>query len=111
MRFEILILWLASVVATNAWAECVPPEEGSVPDGSKATEKEMTTGQDLIREFMSANGRYRNCLDEEVAALGDAVTDEQKASNTQLYNSSVDREQQLVEMYNTQVRAFNEANP
>ena len=111
MRFRILFLLLALFVTTSAWAECVPPEDVSVPDGSKATEEEMTAGQDLIREFMTANGRYRNCLDEKVAALGDAATDEQRASNTQLYNSSVDREQQIVEMYNSQVRAFNEANP
>ena len=96
MRFRILFLLLALFVTTSAWAECVPPEDVSVPDGSKATEEEMTAGQDLIREFMTANGRYRNCLDEKVAALGDAATDEQRASNTELYNTSVDREQQIV---------------
>jgi len=111
MRFKIFVLWLASIVATSAWAECVPPENVSVPDGSQATEDEMSAGQELIREFMTANGSYRNCLDEEFAALGDEVTDEQKASNTQLYNSSVDREQQIVELYNSEVRAFNKANP
>ena len=106
-----LILIVASLAAGTAIAECVAPEEVSVPDGSTATEEELSQGQEIIRDFMKANERYRKCLDDDLASLGDAATVEQKALNTQLFNSSVDREQALVEMYNKQVRAFNEANP
>ena len=60
---------------------------------------------------MTANESYRQCLDDEVAALGEEASDELKASNNQLYNLAVDREQALVDSYNQQVRAFNEANP
>ena len=110
-RMQTLVLILAALCAGTALAECVPPEEVSVPDGAKASEEELTKGQEVIRTFMMANESYRQCLDKDLASLGDAATDEQKALNTKLFNSSVDREQALVEMYNQQVRAFNEANP
>lgn len=110
-RNHFLLLTLAPLWAASANAECVPPDVVSVPDGAKATEEEMTTGQDYIRDFMTANEQYRKCLDDQVASLGEEATDEQRASSTQLYNLSVDREQALVENYNEQVRAFNEANP
>ena len=111
MRIQILLMLTVGALATSAHGECVPPDDVSVPNGSEATEEEMTKGQDFIRAFMTANDQYRKCLDKEVSALGDDATDEQRASNTRLYNSSVDREQKLVETYNTEVRAFNEANP
>ena len=110
-RIRILVLTLALITTATAFADCTPPSEVSVPDGAKASEEEMTSGQDFIREFMAANERYRQCLDDETAALGEGLTDEQKASNTLLYNQSVDREQALVETFNNQVRAFNKANP
>lgn len=111
MMIRIAILILASMVGVNAYAKCDPPEEVLVPDGANATEDDMTTGQDFIRKFMSANEDYRKCLDDEVAELGDEATEEAKASSTQLYNLSVDREETLVENFNTEVRAFNKANP
>lgn len=110
-RIRIPILILASMAAAASYADCDPPAEVSVPDGAKASEEEMTKGQEYIRVFMAANERYRKCLDDEVSSLGESATDEQKASNTYLYNLSVDREQELVETFNNQVRSFNEANP
>jgi hypothetical protein len=110
-QLQIPVLIFSALCAGAALAECLPPEEVTVPDGAKASEEELTKGQEVIRKFMMANESYRQCLDKDLAALGDAATDEQKALNTQLFNSSVDREQALVEKYNQQVRAFNEANP
>ena len=111
IRIRSLLTMLALMVTVTAFADCAPPEDVSVPDGTKASEEEMTKGQDFIRDFMTANERYRQCLDDEAAALGAELTDEQKASTTSLYNESVDREQALVETFNNQVRAFNKANP
>ena len=110
-RNTISFLAVAIFFSAGAGAECIAPEMVSVPEGAKATEEEMTEGQEYIREFMAANDKYRKCLDEEIASLGEEATDEAKIASNQLYNTSVDREQALVDSYNEQVRAFNEANP
>ena len=65
-----------------------------------------------FREFQSALEKYRSCLEDDFESLNDrSRTEEKKELFVQRYDRSVDREQELAEELNEQIRRFNRTSP
>lgn len=92
-----------------AQAACDYPAAVDVPDGSTATEAQMSAANAAVREYMAAVESYLACMDDEEKALGDAVTDEQKKVHTAKHNAAVDALNAVAARYNEQVQAFKKA--
>lgn len=109
---------IATLVATTlllaggaAWAGCDYPDEPTTPDAEKMTLEEFKAAIAEFKEFQSALEDYRKCLEDDYESLDeDSRTDERKELFVRRYDSSVDREQQLAEQMNEQIRLFNEIN-
>ena len=92
-----------------AWAGCDYPDEPTTPNAEKMTLEEFRAAIGEFREFQGALEEYRKCLEDDFESLDeDSKTDERKELFVKRYDSSVDREQQLAEKMNEQIRLFNE---
>lgn len=106
-------LMTAAAIATlsgPAFAACPYPEEVAVPDGSIATSEEMLDGQKSVKSYIAAMEDYLKCLDAEEIAMGDAVTEEERALHVKRHNAAVDAMEKLANDFNEQIRAFRAAN-
>lgn len=87
-------------------SHCSYPEPPAVPDGATATEAEMGQAGADVRQFVAHIESSLQCLMGVEESLGDDITEEQQATLVAIYNSGVDQMNDVVEQYNTQVRAF-----
>ncbi len=101
-----LIAIIAACALQAANAACDYPAEVRIPDGNAATEADMKATNKAVKEYMAAVESYLACLDEEEKALGDAVTEEQKAVHTSRHNAAVDALNAVAARYNEQVQIF-----
>lgn len=99
---------LAVTIGTPAFAQaaCIYPAEIKLPSGKTATEEQMAAGQKAVKEYLGALEAYQACIDDEQKALGEAVTDEQKAVHVKRYNAAVDAMNAIAARYNDEVRHF-----
>lgn len=100
---------LASGAALGAELEisqCKYPEPPMIPDGSSATESEMSAAGSAVREFVADVQTSLECLTAAEESMGEDVTEEQKAQLVAIYNNGVDQINAMAEKYNEQVRAF-----
>ena len=94
-----------------AWAGCDYPDEPTAPNAEEMTKDEMLAAIAAFREFQSALEDYRTCLEDDFESLDEeSQTDERKELFVKRYDGSVDREQQLANAMNEQIRLFNEKN-
>ena len=94
-----------------AWAGCDYPDEPTTPDANTMNLDEFRAAIAEFREFQEALEGYRKCLEDDFESLDeDSKTDERKELFVRRYDSSVDREQQLADQMNEQIRLFNEIN-
>ena len=94
-----------------AWAGCDYPDEPTTPNANEMTLDEFRAAIAEFREFQSALEGYRKCLEDDFESLDEeSRTDERKELFVRRYDSSVDREQQLADQMNEQIRLFNEIN-
>ena len=103
---DLLIAGAASLIISNAFAECNPPGQIRIPDGSTATSEEMVNGQKQVKAYMAEMEAYLQCMDDESAALGDAETDEQKRIHIEKHNAAVEEMEAIAASFNEQVRAY-----
>lgn len=111
-----LLLGVAAL-STPAMADCTYPKApGSAPNGSTATEGEMSASQQAFGQYQKDMNAYLACLDKEadnsVAALGDKPENAKqikqiKSMATKRYNSAVNELEARAKELNTQVRAYN----
>lgn len=95
----------------SAWAGCEYPDEPSAPDASKATVEELQAAIAVFKEFQVALEEYRSCLEEDFNSLDEeAQTKERRELHNRRHDSSVDREMQLAELLNEQIRQWQAAN-
>lgn len=99
------------VLATAAQAECVYPKApSSVPNGSTATEAEMTTAAAAFKQYNADVTAYLACLQDETTAKSAGVSAGQamqiKSMQSKKHNSAVDELESNVAKFNEQVRAF-----
>jgi hypothetical protein len=97
------------LASAPAFACDYPTQLPEIPDGKTATNDQMITAQNAVKDYVAKMNAYLSCLDDEVNALGDTVTDAQKKVQVEKHNAAVDAMQGLADKYNAEVRAYKEA--
>lgn len=110
-RFATLTAMILLLASAAARAGCDYPDEPVTPDASKMTLEEFRAAIAEFRQFQSALKGYRECLEDDFESLDEeSQTDERKELFVKRHDGSVDREQQLAEQMNEQIRLWNERN-
>jgi predicted transglutaminase-like cysteine proteinase len=98
----LLAVALAYAASLPAHADCVlPPAPSKIPDGSTASQQEMLTAMQTLKEYNGDVETYTKCLDFEARQNRLSHTDEQK-----MHNSAVETLQKVAAKFNEQVRTF-----
>ena len=95
-------LAVAYAVSQQAHADCVlPPAPSKIPDGGTATEQEMVTAMQTLKQYNGDVDTYLKCLDFEAKQNRLSRGDEEK-----MHNAAVDALTKIAEKFNAQVRTF-----
>ncbi len=99
------------LAAGPAWPGCDYPDEPVTPNAEEMTLDEFRAAIAEFRAFQDALEGYRECLEKDFDALDEeSRSEEREALFVKRYDSSVDREQQLAEQMNEQIRLWNQLN-
>jgi len=90
---------------------CEYPPLVAVPSGEDATMEELLATQAQIREYMTAMEEYLVCVNEETEAAGDNAPEVYGQIMATRHNSAVLEMETVAESFNSQVQAFQAANP
>jgi hypothetical protein len=119
MKALVAIAAIAGLCSTAAYAECpYPAGPKKVPDGNKATLDEMLDMKKAVKQYDDDTTSYLSCIQKEhdaaLAALGEKVTDKQKADldriETDRHNAAVAQLQGVADKFNEQVRIYKAKN-
>ena len=93
----------ACAVSLQAQADdCrLPPAPSKIPDGSTATQQEMITAMETIRQYNSDVQTYLKCLDFEVRQNQLGADDQMS-----LHNAAVEQLTRIADEFNAQVKTF-----
>ena len=92
----------AYCLSLAAHADCVlPPAPSKIPDGSTASEQEMITAMQTLKEYNADVDTYLKCLDFETKQNRLSAGDQEK-----MHNTAVDTMQKVAAKFNEQVRTF-----
>ncbi|MFZ1868390.1 MAG: hypothetical protein WAU49_07875 [Steroidobacteraceae bacterium] len=96
-------LLAACTVCLQAHADqCrLPPAPSKIPDGSTASQQEMITAMETIKQYNSDVQTYLKCLDFEARQNQLSSGDE-----TNLHNAAVDQLTHVADEFNVQVKTF-----
>jgi hypothetical protein len=95
-------LAVAYAVSLPAHADCVlPPAPSKIPDGSTATEQEMITAMQTLKQYNGDVDTYLKCLDFEAKQNRLSHGDQEK-----MHNAAVDQLTKIADKFNQQVRTF-----
>ena len=101
------ILFAAAVHATELdTSACVFPDTPEVPDGETASEADMASGSAAVRAYVGDTQAGLDCLSAAEEAMGEEITDEQRAKIVETYNTGVDEMTAVVERFNEQIRIY-----
>jgi hypothetical protein len=93
---------VAYCVSLAAHADCVlPPAPSKVPDGKTASEQEMVTAMQTLKEYNGDVETYLKCIDFEAKQNRMSGGDQEK-----LHNAAVDTLTKVASKFNEQVRTF-----
>ena len=93
---------VAYSVSLAAHADCVlPPAPSKVPDGKTASEQEMVTAMQTLKEYNGDVDTYLKCLDFEAKQNHISSGELEK-----MHNLAVDTLQKVATKFNEQVRTF-----
>jgi len=93
---------LTCAASLPAHADCVlPPAPSKIPDGSTASEQEMITAMQTLKEYNGDVDTYTKCLEFEAKQNRMSRVDEEK-----LHNTAVETLQKVAAKFNEQVRTF-----
>jgi hypothetical protein len=93
---------LACAASLPAYADCVlPPAPSKIPDGSTASQQEMLTAMQTLKEYNGDVDTYTKCLEFEAKQNRLSRMDEEK-----MHNNAVDTLQKIAAKFNEQVRTF-----
>jgi hypothetical protein len=85
-----------------AHADCVlPPAPNKIPDGATASEQEMVTAMQTLKEYNGDVDTYLKCLEFEAKQNRLSAGDQEK-----MHNAAVDTLQKVATKFNEQVRTF-----
>jgi len=92
----------AYLVSFAAHADCVlPPAPSKIPDGATASEQEMITAMQTLKEYNADVDTYLKCLEFETKQNRLSAGDQEK-----MHNTAVDTLQKVANKFNEQVRTF-----
>jgi hypothetical protein len=92
----------AYCVSLAAHADCVlPPAPSKIPDGNSASEQEMITAMQTLKEYNADVDTYLKCLEFETKQNRLSAGDQEK-----MHNTAVDTLQKVASKFNEQVRTF-----
>ena len=98
----LLAVALAYAASLPAHADCVlPPAPSKIPDGNTASQQEMLTAMQTLKEYNADVDTYNKCLEFEAKQNRLSRTEEEK-----MHNSAVDTLQKVAAKFNEQVRTF-----
>ncbi|MGH8290255.1 MAG: hypothetical protein ACREV7_14720 [Steroidobacteraceae bacterium] len=93
----------ACAVSLQAHADdCrLPPAPSKIPDGNTATQQEMITAMETIKQYNGDVQTYLKCLDFEARQNQLSVSDQMS-----LHNAAVDQLTHVADEFNSQVKTF-----
>jgi hypothetical protein len=98
----LLALAFAYAGSLPAHADCVlPPAPSKIPDGNTATQQEMLTAMQTLKEYNGDVETYTKCLEFEAKMNHLSHGDEEK-----MHNNAVETLQKIAAKFNEQVRTF-----
>jgi predicted transglutaminase-like cysteine proteinase len=98
----LLAVALAYAASLPAHADCVlPPAPSKIPDAATASEQEMITAMQTLKEYNGDVDTYTKCLEFEAKQNRLSHTDVEK-----MHNNAVETLQKVAAKFNEQVRAF-----
>jgi hypothetical protein len=98
----LLAVALAYAASLPAHADCVlPPAPSKIPDAATASEQEMITAMQTLKEYNGDVDTYTKCLEFEAKQNRLSHVDEEK-----MHNTAVETLQKVAAKFNEQVRAF-----
>jgi hypothetical protein len=105
--------------ASAAVADCPLATAPSVPDGAKASLKEMTAARTAFLAYDSATNSYVHCVDSAIDRIAkqfasEATQDDLHSLQTfgeRAHNTAIDQEQSVADQFNSQVRAYKAKHP
>jgi hypothetical protein len=98
----LLAVALAYAASLPAHADCVlPPAPSKIPDGNTASQQEMLTAMQTLKEYNNDVDTYTKCLDFEAKQNRLSRGEEEK-----MHNTAVDTLQKVAAKFNEQVRTF-----
>ena len=94
-----------------AWAGCDYPDEPTTPNAAEMTLDEFKSAIAEFRQFQAGLEEYRKCLEDDFESLDEeSKTEKREELFVKRYDGSVEREQQMADQMNEQIRLFNELN-
>ena len=94
-----------------AWAGCDYPDEPTTPNAAEMTLDEFKSAIAEFRQFQTGLEEYRKCLEDDFESLDkESKTEKREELFVKRYDGSVEREQQMADQMNEQIRLFNELN-
>ena len=95
-------LAVAYAVSLTAQADCVlPPAPSKIPDGKTASEQEMVTAMQTLKEYNGDVDTYLKCLEFEAKQNRLSSTEQER-----MHNTAVDTLQKVASKFNEQVRTY-----
>jgi hypothetical protein len=103
MIFKRTLLAVAvCAVSLPAWSDCMlPPPPSKIPDGNSASQQEMVTAMQTLKEYNGDVDSYTKCLEFETRQKRMSQSEEDR-----LRNSAIDALQKVAAKFNEQVRTF-----
>lgn len=105
------VLTAAILASVSAAAQCERPTEPIIPNGTSATKADIGLAFKAVKQYQADLGIFRECLDHEQLAYGDALPPDIFQVIRQRYDASVDSEEAVATEFNIQLRAYKAANP
>lgn len=106
---RLITISAVTLLAMPALAECMLPDAPTIPEGRTASKVQIVAAIGEVKALQAALVEYRDCIDGEIAALGEEPDQEQKAVLAQRYDDSVDLEESLATRLNSQIRDYKAA--
>jgi hypothetical protein len=96
-------LSVACALSLQAHADTcrLPPAPSKIPDGSTATQQEMVTAMETIKQYNNDVQTYLKCLDFEARQNQLGASDQMS-----LHNAAIDQLTHVADEFNAQVRSF-----
>ena len=100
--YAALVAGVVGCVALPAYADCqLPPAPSKIPDASSATEQEMVSAMDTLKQYNGDVNVYLKCLEFEEKQNHMSASDRESK-----HNSAVASLEKFAAKFNEQVRVF-----